>query len=385
MHYELDYFLMQNAKEVYIMHWKKEMKVKRALVFTAFFALSVNFAAMPSVHALDLNNLGGALIGVAAQYAKLNSTVNYCDDQGRGEYFDQMKNQYGVDPDPTKNAILDDIMTRLSASIAQSDPSINEKPYNYFVNPDKTFNAFCSLGHNLSVNSGLFDLLNNNENEIAFVVGHEMTHGQKNHVKKGIQKSLPISLIASIWGSQAGSTLEIVGIDILAKQADASIVTKPQEWQADNTGFEYAVGAGYNPGAGAAVWQRFIEKMGQDRSNFVGEIFSPSDHPSEPDRRDNYAKKITSFSNNHIVVTDGVVKVNGKEFMHAADSDTMSAQERAYLIGGALAAVYHNSATAPNAYAGSNGYLYMGNQDICLPIAGEDNVWALADRLNTLK
>lgn len=367
------------------MLWKKWSKTGNVLIFSAALALTGNFAAMPAAHALDLGSLGGALIGVAAQYARLDATVNYCDNEGRHEYFSQMKDHYGVDDDPAKNAILDDIMGRLSSSIAQSDSSINEKPYNYFVNPDKSFNAFCSLGHNLSVNSGLFDLLDNNESEIAFVVGHEMTHGQKNHVKKGIQKSLPISLISSIWGSQTGSALGVVGIDILAKQADANMVTKPQEWQADNGGFEYAVGAGYNPGAGAAVWQRFIEKMGQDRSNFVGEIFSPSDHPAEADRRDNYAKKLTEYSNKHVTVKDGTVFINGREFMRAADSDTMSARERAYLIGGTLSAVYHNNTSAPEAYVGSNGYLYVGAQDICRPISGEESTSELASRFNMIK
>lgn len=366
------------------MQWKKSKK--KILFAAAALTFSFNLASAPSASALSLGNLGEAVLGTAAQYASLTKSVNYADgNEGRGQFFAHMKSQYGVDDDATKNAILSDVMTRLSDSIALTDPTIKEKPYNYFVNPDKSFNAFCSLGHNLSVNSGLFDLLNNNEDEIAFVVGHEMAHGQNNHVKKSIQKSMPISLIASVWGSQAGSSLEIVGINVLAKQADAGMVTKPQEWQADNIGFDYAVNASFNPGAGAAVWQRFIEKMGKDRSNFVGEIFSPNDHPKEQDRRDNYSKKLTEYSNNHVKVADGKITVNDKEFMQAAASDTMSAAERAYLIGGKIAAVYHNNTKIPAAYVADNGYLYMGQQDICLPISGEDSAQALADKMNIIK
>ncbi|WP_196594539.1 M48 family metallopeptidase [Pectinatus sottacetonis] len=357
-----------------------------AVLIKIIIVLLVNITfVFPHAYAFNLVNLGGALIGITAQYAELNKSIDYCDNKGRNEYFAKMKKQYGVDTDPVKNEILKNIVTRLSAAIAQNDPSINEKPYNYFVNKDKNFNAFCSLGHNLSVNSGLFDLLKNNEDEIAFVVGHEMGHGQENHIKKGIKKSLPINIIASVWGSQAGSTLEVMGIDVLVKQADASIVTKPQEWQADNLGFTYAVGAGYNPGAGAAVWQRFIEKMGQYRSNFVGEIFSPSDHPSEIDRRDNYANKLTKYSNGHMTVKNGIIKINGKLFMQAASRQIMSGRERAYLIAGAVAAVYHNNKNIPDAYVGSNGYIYMGDQDICIPIAGEESAQTLVDRINMIK
>lgn len=360
------------------------MSLSRMKILAVMAALLCSNFAMPKAQAINYLNLGGAILGVGVQYAQLDATVNYCDDKGRHEYFDNMKQQYGVDEDPVKNAILADVMTRLSNSIAQTDPSIKEKPYNYFVNKQKTFNAFCSLGHNMSVNSGLFDVLNNNEDEIAFVVGHEMGHGQEEHPKKGIKKSLPISVIASVWGSQAGSSLEVVGINVLAKQADANIVTKPQEWQADNLAFGYAVGAGYNPGAGAAVWQRFIEKMGENRSNFVGEIFSPSDHPKESDRRENYSEKITEYSNKHVVVADGKIKINGKDFMTTADSGAMSGKERAYLIAGRIAAVYHNNKVAPAAYV-SNGYVYMGQQDICQPVAGDNDAETLAQRLNMIK
>lgn len=57
-------------------------------------------------------------------------------------------------------------------------------------------------------------------------------------------------------------------------------ITKKQEQSADDIAFDYTVKAGYNIGAGAATWQRFIDKMGESKKNFVGELFSPSDHPS---------------------------------------------------------------------------------------------------------
>jgi hypothetical protein len=51
-----------------------------------------------------------------------------------------------VDQAPEANAMLHNVMTRLSASIATEDPSIKQKPYNYFVNKQTSFNAFCTLG-----------------------------------------------------------------------------------------------------------------------------------------------------------------------------------------------------------------------------------------------
>jgi predicted Zn-dependent protease len=236
----------------------------------------------------------------------------------------------------------------------------------------------------MSVNSGLFDLLNFNENEIAFVVAHEMGHGQKDHPAKGIKKAMPLSVIASVWGSQSGSVLETVGINVLANYSSANYVTKPQEWEADNLAFDYAADAGYNPGAGAALWQRVVEQMGKSSSNFVGEIFSPSDHPKNEERRENYSKKLTAYSNKHITVSDGVIKVNNKEFMTAGATDATSSAERAFLIAGNLSAVYHNNKTAPNAYV-EGGMVKMGNQPILVPNENEPDAQTLADKLNSIK
>ena len=75
----------------------------------------------------------------------LEKELKHLDNGGRNEFFEQMKKKYGVNNDPRANAMLDRIMTRLSASIAKTDPSITKKPYNYFVNDDKSFNAFCTI------------------------------------------------------------------------------------------------------------------------------------------------------------------------------------------------------------------------------------------------
>lgn len=49
-------------------------------------------------------------------------------------------------------------MGNLSGAIASVDRPSTISPYNYFVNNDTSFNAFCTLGHNMSVNTGLFNL-----------------------------------------------------------------------------------------------------------------------------------------------------------------------------------------------------------------------------------
>jgi predicted Zn-dependent protease len=350
-------------------------------VMTFCFSLTLGTMLPPKAEAY---NIAGVLVKSAVQYQYFNKQLNHYDNDGRHEYFAQIEEKEGVNDDPVLNEILGNVMTRLSSSIGQTDASITEKPYNYFVNNQTTFNAFCTLGHNISVNTGLFTLLNNNEDEIAVVVAHEMGHGQKGHPIKGYQKSVPLDVLTKLYNAQNqdGGSQMVSGV--IANYATANGITKPQEWEADNLAFDYTTGAGYNPGAGAATWQKVIEKMGESSNSFVGEIFSPSDHPTSQARRDNYAKKLSAYSNNNVSVDNGTVKVKNNTFLKTTANDSMSGMERSYLVAGNLAAVYHNNTTIPQAYA-EDGVVKMGGQDIIAPNADEPSADELVNILNKIK
>lgn len=70
--------------------------------------------------------------------------------------------------------------------------------------------------------------------------------------------------------------------------------------------------------------------------------------------------------------------------MTAGATDSMSSAERAYLIAGNLAAVYHNNASAPEAYV-ENGFVKMGAQAILASNGNEADADALADKLNHIR
>lgn len=332
--------------------------------------------------AWDWVSAGLAVFQVGAQYAYLNKQINYIDDKGRGEYMDQIKSKYGVNSDPTANAMLKRIVTRISGAIELSDPSINQKPYNYFVNNDKSFNAFCTLGHNLSVNIGTFEKLNYNEDELAFVIAHEMGHGQKKHPAAGVRRGLPVSLIAALYSSQNPNTTSIIGATLANAVGTAKLVTLPMEHEADKLGFDYAVAAGYNVGGGAALWQHILEKNGSKSSGFA-ELFN--DHPSSIARRDAYSKRLTQWSGNNVKVNGdtGLITVQGKDFYTPASTSSMSAKEQAYLIAGNLAAVYHNKEDRSNIRITGNNVLTVGNQPV-MNMDGVADAYAVQSRLSAI-
>ena len=327
----------------------------------------------------------GSIIGAGIQMAATANQLQQLNDteEGRESLFKSMKDEQGVNEDPVLNQRADRIMANLTAAIAQIDPSINDKPYNYYINPSTTFNAACSLGHNMTINTGIFSLLSTDD-EIAVVLGHEMGHGQKNHVLKAYQNAIPVKLLATA-ASAGGGTVASIGASIAANYIDNVHIGKSLEREADKLAFEYMTNTSYNIGATAAVWQKVMEEYGNNQSNFVGDLFNPSDHPSHQERRDSYAKQLTAYSNGVVSVADGMVKIHDKDFLVPAATSSMSSAERSYFVAGNLARYFHKGTkNIPEAYV-SNGTVYVEDQAIMTPVDGDPAAQTLADTFNSLR
>lgn len=361
------------------------MKKINAVFLAAMLSFgAVSVGAPPKAEAFDWFSVAARAVVASQQKAAIVESLEYYDGEGRDKLMDELKAQNGVNYDPTANTMLERIMTNMSAGIAKTDPSITEKPYRYFVNNDKSFNAFCALGHNVSVNIGAFEFVNYNEEMLAAIIAHEMVHGQKNHSLNGAKKKLSVDVVLASVGGELGVG-SIIAANVVAAHAKNSGITKKNEWEADNISFEYMANAGYNVGACAAVWQQVLEQQNH-RSNILQDILAPSTHPSPDDRRDNFAKKMYEYSNKKVKVDEktGVIFVNGKEFTTPAATNTMSSKQRAYYLAGNLAKMYHSGQEKSNAYVRDN-VVYVGNIGIMSALTGDKSATALAAKLNSIK
>lgn len=363
------------------MNMKKKAAAACVAVMAAF-SLPMGIVPVQPVQAdLITDVIGGFQVKSA-----LSKQIKHYDTtkEGQSEIYQSVTKQTGVLNNEYYNERLSTIMNRLSASIAQTDSSITSLPYRWYVSPDTTFNAACTMGHVMVVNKGMFDLVSNDD-EIAVVLGHEMGHGQKHHVANSTQKKVNVEIGKMVLADTiGGSGLNNLILNTVSNQIETVHIDRAAEWEADNLSFDYITRAGYNPGATAAIWQRVMEKQGDNASNFVGEIFSPSDHPSNQERRDNYANKLYEMSGKHASVKDGTVYVNGKKFIKPAATSSMSSAERSYFVLGNLAAAYKNGHNQQQATA-SGGTLYLGQQNIMTPVNGDPSAEELAAQLNKIK
>ena len=146
-------------------------------------ALSISMASgitlsTPAVAEASTGNIIGAIVGGIAASAEMNKEIKYYNttEEGRQALNNQLREKYGVNDDYALNSQLDRIFTNLTAAIGSQDATIYDRPYLYFINNEDSFNAFCTLGHNMSVNTGLYKYLHN-EDEFAVVLADEMGHG----------------------------------------------------------------------------------------------------------------------------------------------------------------------------------------------------------------
>ena len=121
-------------------------------------------------------------------------------------------------------------------------------PFRWQVNDNEEFNACCYPTNYISVNKGLVRGMECNPDEIAAVLGHEMTHGLRQHSAHGYAKAVAVlygmAFLNISTGAMDGGTMMA-----LADYSIAKNVTLPTEYEADEGGFYLMTSAGFNPGA----------------------------------------------------------------------------------------------------------------------------------------
>ena len=363
------------------------MTKKKLLAKLLILAMTATVPAAVQPSTAQAFSIIGAVVGaaqgsIAANQAKAELKAINDDNEKRNQYFEMMKQQAGVNYDYAMNTRLDSIMYNLSNAIAAVDPSIKDKPYNYFINVDENFNAYCSIGHNMSVNTGAMKLLTNDD-ELAVVIGHEMGHGQKDHVLKGFEGRTTALVVGGAISGGGGSVLSNIIANISAAQIAASY-GKKQEAEADKLSFEYLTHTNYNLGACPAVWQRVIDTYGENEQAFANSIINPSDHDDNKRRRDAYNEQLFEYSNKHVKVENGVVKVNKKDFLTAAPTASMSSAERSYFVAGNLARIYHDNLAGGEVTVDGNTVRLSGKA-VITSVDGDQPAQDIADTLKAIK
>lgn len=147
--------------------------------------------------------------------------------------------------------------------------------------PD-TVNAFCMAGGKMAIYTGLINKVNPSDDELAQVMGHEISHALASHTAEKMSVRLTAELAVVAITASANQNNQQAAHDI-SSLAALTLVTLPNsrvaENEADTIGIELAAKAGYDPHAAVTLWEKMIKASGQtSRFDFL------STHPASPKR-----------------------------------------------------------------------------------------------------
>jgi predicted Zn-dependent protease len=141
-------------------------------------------------------------------------------------------------------------------------------------------NAYCMPGGKIMFYSGLIRQLNLSDEEIAVVMGHEISHALREHSREQVSQAIAAQTAIGVGAALLGLGQSSADVAGLAYQAlIATRFSRTDETEADRIGLELTARAGYDPRAGVSLWQKMIKANSGGRPpEFL------SSHPADSNR-----------------------------------------------------------------------------------------------------
>ena len=342
----------------------------KSLVLAAVMGLSLTtVAVVPTTVEAASAVAAETLIGGAVAYAYVSTAFNKMDNskEGQEQSLARAKKQTGYLEDSAAQARVQRIMKTLEAS-----PSV-KRSYVVYANPSDDFNAFATVGRVMSVNKGALDLLD--DDELAYVMAHEISHGEHKDIVNGLKKQVGLSTAVSLAAGGGGNAAILS--NIAGNYMENQVFTMGQEKAADELGFKILSESPYNVGAAAASMAVLRNKYGDLYREGLNQVFSPNNHPKTSSRVKDNIDRMYTYSGNHVTVDNGAVFVNGVNIYSPANSGRYTGEERAYFMAGKLARLYHNgqiqlggaSYDGPTVTVAGRSIVTTPNADVALMVA----------------
>jgi predicted Zn-dependent protease len=223
----------------------------------------------------------GVEVGPRSSFTKLVSAEQI--EQAAGQQYHQLQQQAAqksalAPPNHPQAVRLRAISQRLIPYTYEWNERARQWRWEVNLIGSQQVNAFCMPGGKIAFYSGILGQLKLTDDEVAMVMGHEMTHALREHARERIGKTMAtrgaIELGAAIFG--LGDVAR--GVAGIGGQLLTLRFGREDESEADLVGLELAARAGYDPRAGVSLWNKMAAASKGAPPSWL------STHPTGPTR-----------------------------------------------------------------------------------------------------
>ena len=173
---------------------------------------------------------------------------------------------------------ISNITGRLVTEAIKLQPETKDWKWSVAIIDDpNTLNAWCMAGGRMAIYTGIVTQLSLTDDEIAQIMGHEISHALANHTAERMSRAVLMNAGMTAAAAVTDSNGMILsGTAMAAKVALELPNSRTAESEADRIGIELATRAGYQPDAAVTLWEKMGKAGGSGGPEFLSTHPAPS-------------------------------------------------------------------------------------------------------------
>jgi len=210
------------------------------------------------------------LVLVSEEQAQASSAQAYATTLSEAQKKGKLSN------DAALNNRVKRITDRLIGEAKLMYPPSRDWKWSVAVIDEPTLNAWCMPGGKMAIYTGIINKLNLSDDEIAQIMGHEISHALLGHGRERMSRAM-----ATQGGFLIGSIVAGQDLSALSPVADIALTlpnSREAETEADRYGIELAARSGYDPHAAVRLWEKMTSAGSSSTPQFL------STHPAPANR-----------------------------------------------------------------------------------------------------
>jgi Zn-dependent protease with chaperone function len=226
------------------------------------------------------------------------------------------------------------IFNRLIGHVDAINPEASKWSWEIHVVDRGMVNAFAVGAGKVMVYRGLIEHLALSEDELAFIVAHEMAHNLRLHMRENLSNMLPLYAVG-VGLSQAFTPWSSAMVMDYGVQKPMS---RTKEIEADRIGLELMARAGFNPAAAQTAFVKFYaqEEMVRDKQAYQKIIPRSSylrTHPLSEERETDVKQQSEKINDIYSLSQKSTAADRPLSDKTSVNTDYIDEYEKLYLVG----------------------------------------------------